>query len=94
MEFRYYYTTAVDGEIKTDEFGHIKIWGKPTTFLCGAEKPDNYKVKEWVEPGRPLCKACLQERKRLVDSRPTPENLITWWQGGQAAQKKEMEALR
>lgn len=94
MEFRYYYATAVDGQIKTDEIGHIKIWGKPTTFLCGAEKPDKYEIREWALPGRKLCLECVLERDRLIDGRPTPDQIVAWWQGGQAAHKKEIEALK
>ncbi len=94
MEFRYYYATHDDDSpIWGGEVAHIKIKGKSTTFLCGAEKPDNYEVKIQALPGRKLCPECVRERNRLIDGRPTLEQIATWWYGGQAAHKRELEIL-
>lgn len=94
MGFRYYYATGVDGQIKMDSIGHIKIPNIAEAFFCGATKPDRYEVREWALPGRALCPKCVSERERLEAGRPTPHQVATWWQGGRVAHEKEMEALR
>lgn len=95
MEFRYYYRTN-DYKVMRDEIAHIKSFpGKSEVFLCGAKKWEGEFIQEsYALSGRKLCDECVRERERVLDRRPTLEQLQNWWNGGMDAHRKEMEALK
>ncbi len=95
MNFSYFYRITEDYKPFWSEAGHIKIPGKKIViFLCGIEKKHfTYILEHNALPGRELCPQCILERNRLIDGRPTPHQVQTWWQGGQEAHKKELESM-
>jgi hypothetical protein len=87
----YFYPLREDDKLRYDVPIHLLRPDDDIAFLCKESLIVGPHIKtEAAMPGLKLCEACVEERKRLMSGKPSPEQMKNWWAGGLNDYRAEM----
>jgi hypothetical protein len=91
MIFLYFYPLREGDKLRYDMPIHLLRPDDDIGYLCEEPLIAGPHIKtETAKPGLELCKACVEERKRLMAGKPSLEQMKNWWAGGLNDYRAEM----